>query len=189
MNGHVVMQLEAYYDGELTGPQRRRVMLHLETCAECRAALAQLEQLGGLLRSVAVPPTRLTPERFAAQVRLQLQPREASAPHRRRWAVPVLLVGAWSFFEAVWLVSGGLMATAAWGLDEALGLPGLFPAGGVNFWHLLESLEMGRHGMLPLFSFVVSVLWSALLPLVLLGGVAILFWTWWFAQRPGSMQA
>lgn len=189
MNGHIVEQLDAYTDGELTDAQRRRVAAHLKMCAECRAALAQQEQLRMLLHSALVPEPRLTPERFTAQVRLRLAPREAPAQRRRGWAIPGLLVGAWAFIEAVWLVSSGVMAAAALGLGEALGLPGLLPAGGPNLWQVLQGIEVGAQGALALFSFLAAALLSALLPLALLGGMAILFWTWWFAWRPHSVKA
>lgn len=184
MNGHVRQELEAYHDGQLHGAQQRRVAAHLETCTECCAALAQLERLSTLLQEAPAPETWLTPERFTAQVRLRLQPREAPARHRHHWVIPALLVGAWAFLEAVWVVSSGLLVALTLGLGEQLGVTWLQSTGGFNPWQLPQAVGQGWHGALPLFSFLASSLLSALMPLALLGGISILFWGWWVAWRP-----
>jgi len=181
---HVLQELEAYYDGQLHGAQQKRIAAHLEICTECRAKLARLERLSALLGEVPVPKGQLTPERFTAQVRLQLPPREAPGRHRDHWAIPALLVGAWTFIEAVSLVSSGLILALTLGLGEQLGATWLNPARGS--WQTLQSLELGWRGALPLFSFLTSALWTALVPLALLGGICILFWGWWVTWRPHS---
>lgn len=184
MNGHVRYELESYHDGQLHGAQQKRIAAHLETCAECRAELTRLERLRVLLQEIPIPETRLAPERFTAQVRLQLQPREAPERRRHHWAIPALLVGAWSFMEAVWLVSSGLMVALAMGLSKQPGMTWLDPAGGHSLWQMLETGVQGWHGVLALSTFLASTLLSALLPLVLLGGISILFWGWWLTWRP-----
>lgn len=181
---HVLQELEAYYDGQLHGAQQKRIAAHLEICTECRAKLARLERLSALLGEVPVPKGQLTPERFTAQVRLQLQPREAPARRRHHWVIPALLVGAWAFLEAVWVVSSGLLIALTLGLGKRLGVTWLQSTGGLNPWQLPQAVEQGWHGALPLFSFLASSLLSALMPLALLGGISILFWGWWAAWRP-----
>jgi len=42
---HVGEQLSGYIDGELTQQERQRVVLHCETCEECRGNLAELQAL------------------------------------------------------------------------------------------------------------------------------------------------
>jgi hypothetical protein len=44
-NGHVVALLDHYRTGELSDEQRRQVEVHLETCGDCMAALADLAAL------------------------------------------------------------------------------------------------------------------------------------------------
>ena len=56
-------QLSAYLDGALTPAERTAVGAHLETCADCRARLAELRGVAVLLASLpeSVPSRRLTP--------------------------------------------------------------------------------------------------------------------------------
>ncbi|MBN1920311.1 MAG: zf-HC2 domain-containing protein [Anaerolineae bacterium] len=188
MSEHVQRELEAYYDGQLHGTQQKRVATHLETCAECCAELTRLERLSALLQEAPVPAARLAPERFTTQVRLQLQPRDVPERRRHHWAIPALLVGAWSFMEAVWLVSRGLMVALALGLGERPEMAWFNPNRGTSLWQLLQGMESGWQGALSLFSFLSSTLLSTLLPLVLLGSISILFWGWWLAWRPHEIK-
>ncbi len=45
--------LDAYHDGELSGPRRWQVRRHLDRCDACRETLAGFEPLGRWLREVA----------------------------------------------------------------------------------------------------------------------------------------
>ncbi len=187
MSGHVQEELAAFYDGQLHGAQQRRVFAHLETCAECRAELAQIERLGALLKSSSIPETRLPPERFAAQVRLRLQLLETPARRRHHWVIPALLVGAWAFVQAIVLMSSGLLILGSLGVGKQAGLTWLLPTGGLNLGQILQAAEQGMHGLLPLFSLLTSTLLSVLIPLALFGAIGILFWAWWFGWRRYNM--
>jgi anti-sigma factor RsiW len=48
-------RLGAYHDGEMSGPERAELQVHLQGCARCSAELAQLEQLSETLRAAARP--------------------------------------------------------------------------------------------------------------------------------------
>ena len=76
---------------------RRAVAAHLETCADCRAEAARLEETVGLLRAVPDPEA---PEGFWAGFMAQLEERLAREPAslwtrlRRRISVPALAPAA-----------------------------------------------------------------------------------------------
>lgn len=181
--------LEAFHDGQLQGAEGQRVAVHSECCPICRAKLERLERLSAVLQDYPVPKARLAPERFSAQVRLQLQPRETAASRHRALAVPAVLVSAWAFVQAVWLVSGALLVASTLGLTGQVGLAWVQP-GGTSLWRILQAWEPGWRGVLAVLSYSVSTVTSLLLPLVLLGGVGVLFWAWWFGwqQQAGHNQ-
>ena len=52
-------RLSAYYDGELDAARREQVEAHLNGCAECRRALADLKSLSEALSADAVPELSL----------------------------------------------------------------------------------------------------------------------------------
>lgn len=55
-----LQQLQAYYDDELAVAEQIAVSAHLDGCERCRAALSELEDLGGLLRASAPGRTPLS---------------------------------------------------------------------------------------------------------------------------------
>jgi anti-sigma factor RsiW len=49
------IKLQAYHDGELAAVERAQVEAHLNDCAECRSALAELRQLSSMFAEVSLP--------------------------------------------------------------------------------------------------------------------------------------
>lgn len=126
---HVTDLLTAYYDGELAPGARRRVEAHLQSCAECREELAQLEQLSDLLGAYALPDTLSSAEAFRAQVGLRIARRARPRGNYLSWSwhlVPVVLLVAFSGLMGV-LVVGDLFVAVChllewFGFDVAAGL-------------------------------------------------------------------
>lgn len=111
MTEHIDAWLTAYYDGELSGRRLREVEAHLAACEECRARLEDMAALSALLLDAPEPLNLTPPERFVAQVQLQL-PRRPVEPGCRRRAVdlswnlaPLAVFAVWAFFQAVVVVS------------------------------------------------------------------------------------
>jgi len=65
-------RLSAQLDGELPGPQRRRMERHLGECVECRRAFAGLSAVVEALRRLPAAQPAREPARFAASVRVRL---------------------------------------------------------------------------------------------------------------------
>ena len=121
MSEHVTAWLGAYYDGELHGRRLRQVETHLAHCATCRAELKSLRALTTLLQESPVAVGLASPERFVARVGLRL-PRH---PERTAWQrtleigwrlAPLSLIGAWTFVQAVFAVSRGMLVALRMGL-------------------------------------------------------------------------
>jgi hypothetical protein len=82
-------RLSAYADGELDAPDRAAVEAHLPTCERCRAALAELRAVRGLLRAMpapALPRSFALPEDVPALVQLATAPRPIRTAGRRPYA-------------------------------------------------------------------------------------------------------
>jgi len=127
MTGHVDAWLMAYYDGELGGRRRREVEAHLAECESCQAQLDELAGLSALLRDAPDPVDLTPPDRFVAQVQLQLPRQSVEAGCRPRvvdlgWNLaPLGIFAVWAFFQAVFVVSEVVEAALerGWG-GEAL---------------------------------------------------------------------
>jgi predicted anti-sigma-YlaC factor YlaD len=108
----VVPDLGAHLLGALEPAESRRVEAHLDGCADCRAELAELAALPGLLALVdpadlSAPPVTPSPDLFA---RVSAAVRRPSRVRRR-----LLLIAA-----ALVLVAGGAVAgVAVWSGDGA----------------------------------------------------------------------
>ncbi|MGH2406152.1 MAG: DUF4349 domain-containing protein [bacterium] len=104
-------RFSALIDGELQAGDAAQVEAHLEQCAECRAALAQLRATVRLVRGVE--PVQV-PEGFAAAVRGRIEHIASDAPRtgwtRLRALVPGL---GWSWKTAVAAASIALVAVFA----------------------------------------------------------------------------
>jgi hypothetical protein len=138
MSNHVTEWLNAYFDGELTGPRLHQVEEHLAECADCQAELDTLQSLSQLLHEVPTPEFT-SPERFASQVNLLLPNRPAAATESKIfeigwWMIPVGLLAAWAFISTAVLVSNMISAADSFGvLDSATAL---FVSGSSNtvYW-------------------------------------------------------
>jgi len=127
MNGHIDAWLTAYYDGELSGRRLREVEAHLAECESCQTHLDELAGLSALLMDAPAPTDLTPPDRFVAQVQLQL-PRQPVEPGCRRrvgdlsWNLaPLGLFAVWAFIQAVSIVSEAVEVALSrgWG-GEAL---------------------------------------------------------------------
>ncbi len=135
---HVTDLLAAYHDGELAPGARRRVEAHLQSCAECREELAQLEQLSDLLGAYTLPDTLSGAEAFRAQVGLRISRRARPRRNYLSWSwhiVPVALLCALAGLMGLLAVGDlfvGVCRLLEWfGFDVAagLGLPDVLWAG------------------------------------------------------------
>lgn len=115
MNNHVSQWLNAYHDDELRPQRRVLVEAHLEQCPQCRAELAELQELSSLLAAQSLPELRTTPEEFTAQVALRL-PRQVNRRNngsnfslRTFWyTIPVVLLAAIAFLRIIVTITGVL---------------------------------------------------------------------------------
>jgi len=104
----VQQRLDLHATKELTHAVHQRIEAHLESCDQCREALARLRRFENLLTAAPAPPV---PDGFAARVVAQAKERQAivarseSMPRVRLWSV-------WKRFE----FSAGTAAALAAGL-------------------------------------------------------------------------
>lgn len=121
MNPHPRAQLSAYLDDALSAVERSAVAAHLDTCADCRARLAELRATASLIR--ALP--ELSPSR-------RLVPRVAAVP---AWLAPLRTlttlasgVSAFLFIASALLANVGTLATSTSGAAQPAAVPA--PAAG-----------------------------------------------------------
>jgi anti-sigma factor RsiW len=82
---HPDVELTAYVTGALPPAARARVAAHLESCAECRRAVAESERVLATLAAGATAPPPIDWGRYGAELRSRLH---ASRP-RAWWARPL----------------------------------------------------------------------------------------------------
>ena len=196
MTEHVTAWLGAYHDGELQGRRLHQVESHLEKCATCRAELENLQALAELLQQSPAAEGLTPPERFVAQVGLQLPRRPERTAWRRGleigWRlVPLGLFGAWTFVQVVSIVSGLVLVALRLGLgdDVAAGLLPAAPQGP----SLAEMLSLPGAGLNDVGQVMLRLLerggplgWGFALHLVSLALIGLLYWSWlatWWARR------
>ncbi len=196
MNEHVTPWLGAYHDGELHGRCLRQVEAHLTRCATCRAELEGLEAMSALLQENPAAEGLTPPERFVAQVGLRL-PRRPVEPAWKRtlktgWRlIPVGLLGAWAFVQAVFFVSDVMLGALRMGLggevlaewlpvsQQGPSLSALLSASGASLG------DLGRI-VLRLLSDGGPLGWGITLNVVSLVVIGLLYWSWlasWWAVR------
>jgi len=97
--------LPLYFDGELDRATGREFEAHLDECADCRAALIELDALRRTLREDA--PRYIAPETLRARIQKHTVTRDVPASSRlapRRW---LALAASW----AIAFAAGGAMMT------------------------------------------------------------------------------
>lgn len=160
MNGHIQPWADAYLDGELTERQMQYVHVHLNQCHECRDMISERQRLRALLHSVPAVQLRLSPERFAASVKIQLPRHQQEVPlltlyawKRIAWfSVPLVLLLLLTFLQSVTLLSnlvalipgaGDVLKGSTAGSLLTLNLPPLAAQAGdlINF--LFNPLDWG----------------------------------------------
>lgn len=147
MSGHPETEIVAYVRDELPPPEAERLEEHLEGCAACRAAVAEVRHILGVLR-VAPPPVNWAG--YGAEVRARLQARRGPVIPSRGWRpVPLALAAG---LAAVALVTGLQLAPERGNGDLAMlepviahRLPLLEEYRIVERLDLLEDLDVIRH--------------------------------------------
>ena len=127
---HVTDFLEPYLDGELRNSQVTKIENHLETCALCRAELAELEQLSLILHSAVPLPSLKSEDQFVTEVGLLLERRPEPSAMKRAlitgWkTIPVGLAGTWVVAQTALIVTTvvyglSLLAPGIGGLQQVL---------------------------------------------------------------------
>jgi predicted anti-sigma-YlaC factor YlaD len=148
MSDHILELLGAYLDGELHGRQLHNVEEHLTACESCRAELASLQALSGILQEA---PAAEFPsaDRFPSHVTLRLARRPVTPIQRKAleigwWMIPVGLLMAWIFINTTSLVSNMVSAANEVGLLNGASA-GLFTdAADETYW----SGTLGQFGLL-----------------------------------------
>ncbi len=195
-NGHVTSWLQAYHDGELQGRRLRQVQTHLEHCEMCRAELEGFQALTALLQKSPAPQGLTQPDRFVAQVGLRLPRRPTQSTWHRAletgWRlIPVGLLGAWAFVQAVFLTFSVVMGALELGLggDAAAAL---LPASQQGSW-LNDVLSLSSANLADFGQIVLQLLneggplgWGVTLNLAAMFVIGLLYLSWlasWWARR------
>ncbi len=195
-NGHVIAWLQAYHDGELQGRRLRQVNTHLEHCEMCLAELEELQTLTALLQTSPAPQNLIQPDRFVAQVGLRL-PRRPTQPTWKRaletgWRlIPVGLLGAMVFVQAVFLTSNLVIGALDFGLGGDVAAA-LLPASQQGSW-LNDVLNLSSANLADLGQIVIQLLneggplgWGVTLNLAAMFVIGLLYLSWlasWWARR------
>ncbi|MDY7077459.1 MAG: zf-HC2 domain-containing protein [Chloroflexota bacterium] len=196
MTEHVTAWLGAYHDGELQGRRLRQIEVHLTQCETCRAELDALRTLTELLQESPIPEGITSPERFVAQVGLRLPRRQVEPIWKRTleigWRlVPVGLLGAWAFVQAVLFASGTVLRALQLGLGSDVAA-WLLPASRQGPWWAqalgISGASIGDIGQtaLQFLSNGGPLGWFFTLNLVSLFVIGLLYWSWlasWWARR------
>jgi len=207
---HATDLLGAYVDGELQGPRLRQVEEHLKKCTGCRKELAELRRLSSLLQAT-VPMEDFTPaDQFAANMVLRLSAQDAKLGRPRRagvapshkptdfiwWLVPVGVLGAWIFIQAVFTVSTvvstadltGLLGNSAAWLGGGSGQSLWFSTTMSVFGNQIQGSSRTLLDLLNGFSVFGS---SVFIQLLVQAGIALVYWIWlglWWNRRKAAPQ-
>jgi hypothetical protein len=193
---HVLDWVQAYYDGELSERQVRRMDEHLAHCERCRAELEALEAVSVLLHASPAAGGLLRPDRFVAQVELRLPRRPVQTPLQRAleagWRfMPVSLLGALAFVQTIFIVVSALLVALNFPATAGF-FSSLLPAGSGGSWltgmqcfagkgwgDWLEIVRCAAQYVIPLGR-------PVLLSTVLFAGIGLLYLSWlasWWIRR------
>lgn len=121
---HLGHRLSALIDGELSGPQRERVLAHLARCEPCRQEATALRALKQRMHALgeATADTALTARLVAMSARC---PAPDAALSRRRWPVRSIAVAALAMAglgipAAAFMAGGGGQAEPGPGVTPAI---------------------------------------------------------------------
>jgi len=135
-------QLGRYIDGELPASDRVQVEAHLESCANCRAELADLREIvSGIARPrpITVPPSLWSSiERRLEQADPAIAPRVTLAPPATR----VSSSRRHRFRLAPWLLAASIMLAVGLGLFGVSSLEPTAHASTIDFGVLLDALPL-----------------------------------------------
>lgn len=199
MSEHVNRWLEAYYDDELRGKRLQQVENHLHGCKSCQVELEKLEALSNLMRRSPLPDNLTSPERFVAQIRLQLPRREPTQWQkllRFGWQIsPMGILGVWGFIQSILIVSMVVMVALQLGLAGDL-ISGLIPLQGGTSW-LNEMISLT--GISDIGQFILNIfdagnpfLWVLISNLILptIFGLLLCSWlaSWWTMTQKNHNQ-
>lgn len=106
LHDQVQPMLSAHLDGELTQADSQRVRIHLEDCADCRQALAELARVRELAADLRFADP---PEEKMDELEKKLSVR---APRRLGWLLFVIGLAGWTGYAAWLFVTDP--ATATW---------------------------------------------------------------------------
>lgn len=117
MGTHPRAQLSAYLDGALAPSERAAVDAHLDTCADCRARLAELRTVASLIGALpALAPSR------------RLVPRVAAVP---AWLAPLRTLSTLGSGIAVFMfIASALLSNVSLLASGTAALPAAAPAAG-----------------------------------------------------------
>ncbi len=195
-NGHVINWLQAYHDGELQGRRLRQVETHLERCEMCRAELEGFRAITALLQESPAPRGLTKPDRFVAQVGLRLPRRPTQSNWQRAletgWRlIPVGLLCAWVFVQAVFLTSRVVLGALELGLGGDVAAT-LLPASQQGSWWN-EVLSLSSANLSDLGQIVLQLLdnggplgWGVTLNLAAMLVIGLLYLSWlasWWARQ------
>jgi len=202
MNEHVTRWLDAYHDGELSGRRLQQVEEHLAGCEACRAELEALSALSSLLQESLPIENLMQPERFVAQVGLQLPRRPERTALQQAletgWRlIPVGLLGTWAFVQTLFVLVTGLFLAQSIPLGQTM-LASIIPPGSGVSW--LDELECFT-GSNNLIQAALCTLghggplgWAVTLSLIVLVSIGLLYWSWlasWWlrqAKQPARLE-
>jgi hypothetical protein len=104
MTCQMMMSLGVYVLGAADAQERAQVGAHLLRCPECRAELARLEPLPGLLAGL---PDDMVPDGWPDAVNLEAPAGRPEAPRRWRVTAAVITAAAAGLAVGVWLAPSG----------------------------------------------------------------------------------
>ena len=120
MSDHILSILNAYYDGELSPNQMRKVEHHLAQCSTCRQAYDDIVSTSAWLHNLP-EPEMVPAEKMAADIALLL-PREQEKPRSQSntsiiwWIVPIVLFFVWVLIGSTHIISNILITANGFGL-------------------------------------------------------------------------
>jgi len=147
------LRVQAYLDGEIDAIGAAEIERHTDTCAECRALLAQLEQTRTWIRRL---PSEVASPELRHRIALALDKEEAleeMKPARVVWRLPSFWAGALGGIGAS--CAAGLVAFLIWLPAQSNGLTDQLVTAHIRSLmpsHLIDVVSTDQHTVKPWFS-------------------------------------